>query len=91
MFNVETFVVPTWAMPAIINNDFSGLEPGDEAKIRRFLQETEAALGHGHFSYDPEAYCTFFSRNNDVHSLSDECLSVDYCYRVEQAPMSMTG
>jgi hypothetical protein len=52
--------IPSWAVVAIINNDYSGLEPEDEEKLNNFLNE------YKNYYFVPPEGEEYFSHHNDI-------------------------
>ena len=79
MRNFETFeyVIPAWAMSALINGDHSGISEEDSYFITALEEHVIHAHGIGHWSYDTEQEPSF-RRDNDLHSLADDCLDVQW-------------
>ena len=76
-FEQIEYVIPDWALCAVINDDYSGLEDQDIADLEKFL---ESVPGEGHWGYcDNESY---FSRHNDVHSLGGNVVDVIWNKRI---------
>lgn len=86
------YVIPTFFLPALINDDYSGLTDDEECAIIAFLADSkhdareaidsEATLKpvlyqSMHWSYDSES--DYFCKYHDVHHLIGACV----CTKVE--------
>lgn len=60
------FDIPTWALSALINGDFSGLEDDDEKKLNTFIQKTVDEYGNANFMSGGESEEPSFRWRNDI-------------------------
>lgn len=67
----ETFTVPAWSLPALINGDYSGLNDSDIENIKNFISDNNITGISGEIS---EAY---FSHRNDVHNLGSDVVDIE--------------
>jgi hypothetical protein len=65
------FTIPEWAMPVLINGDYSGLSDEDEAKIDEFVNDTVKEFGNANFMDGDEDLG--FLRSNDIDNLGSNC------------------
>lgn len=75
------YVIPDWALPALINGDYSGLEDIDEQKINKFIDEVVSIHGNAHFMGGDEDLG--FCPRNDIDKLGSNC------YRLYIRPSKM--
>lgn len=76
--NLVDFDVPEWAMPALINDDRSGLSDEDEAKLDEFINDVAKQYGNAHFmlgDIDGEDNLGFKS-SNDIDNLGSNVYRV---------------
>lgn len=67
----ETYTCPTWALSAIINGDYSGIEdPEDKAQVEKFIEDNQADF------YGEEAGS--YHSSHPVFGLPCECVDL-YC------------
>lgn len=71
----EYYVSEHW-LPAIFNDDFSGLDDDDETILRDFLTSVQNECGHGHWSW-PDDEMEDFTRC-EVSNLHAYCLKLTY-------------
>ena len=76
VFETYVYTIPTWAICVIEYGDYSGLNDHDIKALESFLNTLPI---NGHFSWpddiDSEKY---FSYRNDITSLGDEVIKVNY-------------
>lgn len=58
------FIIPTWAMSAIVNGDYSGLDDAEEEKLKIFIDKKVEKYGNANFMLADEG--TYFSNSNDI-------------------------
>lgn len=77
------YLVPEWALSALINGDFSGLSDEDEEKIEKFIKEVVKHYGNAHFMInDMEGEDNLgFKYRNDIDNLGSNV------YRVYVKPL----
>lgn len=64
------FVIPEWAMSALVNGDYTGLEDYEEEKLKEFVKNTVNNFGNAHFIYNgDESDNLGFVWRNDIDSL----------------------
>lgn len=72
--NLYEFVIPNWAMSALINGDFSGLSDEDEDKLNRFIEEVTAEYGNAWFMLPSDDKIDLgFKWRNDIDNLGSDC------------------
>lgn len=72
--NIIDFVIPNWALSALINADMSGLTDEDEAKINKFVDKTVAKYGYAIFSLPEDDELDLgFKYSNDIDNLGSDC------------------
>lgn len=64
--SILEFTIPTWAVPALINGDYSGLEDEDEEKLNKFVEKTVAKYGNALFMLGDKSEETEFHYRNDI-------------------------
>lgn len=64
------YILPSWALPAIVNGDESGLEEGEGEKIANFIE------AEGILSVSPQGE-EFFSHTNDLDNMGSTCYDCD--------------
>jgi hypothetical protein len=78
-FTEYEFTIPTWALPAIFNDDYSGLSYKDEENIRLFLSHNFNYLGVGHFDIPEDDAEHYISNYNQISGyLLDTCVTLTY-------------
>lgn len=79
--------IPSWAMSALINGDYSGLEDEDETKLNYFVQKVMKQYGNANFMMnDIEGEDNLgFRAYNDIDNLGDNV------YRLYIRPSSVTN
>lgn len=66
------FTLPNWALSALVNGDFSGLNEEDESKIIHFTGGVINKWGNAHFIVN-ETNDRGFLQRNDIDSLGSDC------------------
>ena len=69
---INTYTIPAWALPALINGDTSGLTGGEEYALECFIND----LGEWENLVFVDKGEPFFSWSNDVDGLGAECFEV---------------
>ena len=73
---LETVVIPQWALVAIVNDDYSGLSDDDEALIERWLEAKAKKHGtDGTIHIEASDYTNFYYAN-DMTDMGDDCVEV---------------
>ena len=73
---LETVVIPQWAVAAIVNNDYSGLDDDDRALIEAWLEAKAEKHGMGDIDADGGSECPQFYYANDLTDIGDYCVKV---------------
>lgn len=63
--NTYEFTIPTWALPALVNGDLSGLDDRDEAVLNEFIKGLVDNYGHAFLSLGEDTE-PIFSWRNDI-------------------------
>ncbi len=72
--DVVDFCIPEWALPALINDDMSGLEDKDIEKINTFVAKTVEEFGNANFMLaDEKDLYLGFRHSNDIDNLGANC------------------
>jgi len=58
-FTQHTFTVLTEFLPALINDDFSGLTESEDVRVSEFISTVRDQYGIGHFDCDPNETAEF--------------------------------
>ena len=66
------FVIPTWALPSLINADDSGLNEDDIEKLDKFVKKVVKDYGNANFMLGSESDESYFSHRNDIDSLGSD-------------------
>ena len=74
--NVYEYTVPDWALPALINDDFSGLDDEDEKKVREFIKRVKMNVGNANFYGGDEEDDLGFVRSTDIDNLGTNAFKV---------------
>ena len=79
-FEVETYKIPSWALPALVNNDYTGIIDDDEAFVDNLCEWLDGEYGHGlwHIGNVSEQ---FFGRS-DFGGLSGDVCDVEIVYKL---------
>jgi hypothetical protein len=82
-----TYQVPAWALPALINGDYSGLSDSEEQSIEEFASDFNEACNCGdelpaHWSlagliFNPIDDAPYFSSRNAIDGLGGEVYDVE--------------
>jgi len=71
-----TYTVPIFYLPAIINDDYSGLSDDEEKELDEFLNGIYQDFGRGHWAYNN---CeNYFTYTNDINNLGNDCVDIQY-------------
>ena len=73
------YIVPDWALGALINGDYSGLSEEDEQKLEAFTDKVVARHGNAHFMIHAGGENDGnmgFRHSNDVDNLGSDCYKV---------------
>ena len=65
-FEVVDFDIPTWALPALINSDYSGLNDSEIEKLNKFCDKTALEYGNANFSLGDQSDKHWFKWHNDI-------------------------
>ena len=76
LHELETVVIPQWAVTAIVNNDYSGLTDDDRALIEAWLEAKAKKHGMGDIQLDAGSERSGFCNVNDMTSEGDYCVEV---------------
>lgn len=71
--NIISYIVPVHFVPAIINDDPTGLSDREEEELEQFLN----TLLPGYFTLGDQVEPEFYYRN-DVNNLGGDCLELPY-------------
>ncbi len=74
--DIYEYEVPSWALGALINGDYSGLSDEDEQKINNFVQSVVSEVGNANFYGGEEEDRIGFSGFNDIDKLGSEVYKV---------------
>jgi hypothetical protein len=89
--DIIEFTVPDWAMSALINGDYSGLNKEDEEKVKKFIENTVKEYGHADFALTGDETITDeetgketivdnsdlgFRHSNDIDNLGTNCCKI---------------
>jgi hypothetical protein len=69
---IGDYIIPEWALPALINGDNSGLTDKEESALDEFLMQFEGFEGLVFVDSDTRFFCW----TNDVDGLGAECFTV---------------
>ena len=75
---LETVVIPQWALVAIVNDDYSGLSDEDEALIEAWLEakaKKHGSLYASDIHIEASDYTNFYYAN-DLTDVGDDCVEV---------------
>lgn len=75
------YKLPTWALPAIINNDYTGCNDEERDIINSFLSE----LPPGHFSIVSEEYFTNYDLLTPFKKLGNAGMCADAHYFISRS------
>jgi len=64
--NVFAFRIPTWAAPALINADLSGLNDEEIEKLDEFVDDVSNTYGNAYFMLGDDSDVVEFKRSNDI-------------------------
>jgi hypothetical protein len=68
------FIVPNWALSALINSDESGLTDEDREKLNAFVNDVVSQYGNANFMLPGEGEMELgFLRSNDIDNLGSDC------------------
>jgi len=72
--NIE-FIIPEWALCAIVNDDYTGLTEEETGKINKFLESLFKAYGNNNLfdRLDSTEDELGFCRSNDIDNLGTNC------------------
>ena len=76
--DLNEYIVPDWAMPALINGDYSGLSDEDEQKLEMFIKEVITQNGNANFMLgDIDGKDDLgFKHSNDIDNLGSNAYRV---------------
>ena len=79
-----TYTVPAWALPALINGDYSGLSDSEEQAVQEFESDFLEASRLGDeleslsgLIYNPIDFVPYFSNNNAIDGLGGDVYDVE--------------
>ena len=75
LHELETVVIPQWAVTAIVNGDYTGWSDDDEALIERWLEAKAKKHGMGDIHIEASGYENFYYAN-DLTDMGDDCVEV---------------
>jgi hypothetical protein len=87
------FDIPEWALSALINGDYSGLEDDDEAKINQFVKRVSEKYGNANFMMnDIEGEDNLgFKHSNDIDNLGSNVYRLYLRPSKAEEPMNEYG
>jgi hypothetical protein len=72
--SILEFRIPSWALCALINGDFSGLSDEDQIKLGKFINTTVKKYGNANFMLSSEDQRNEgFYHSNDIDNLGGDC------------------
>ena len=74
--DLETALIPEWAVVAIINNDYSGLNSDDELLIESWLESKYSEHGTDEIILVKASEYADFCYANDMTDTGDDCVRV---------------
>ena len=91
--SLRGYEVPEWAIPALINGDYSGLSDEDEKKIKRFTQRVISEVGNANFMLgDMDGDDDLgFRRSNQIDNLGSNVFRLYVRKSNMEESTSMTG
>lgn len=92
MFEKYEFTVPEYYLPAIFNDDYSGLDDEEEAALKDFLDSLEHHLGEepcGHWAMDNDAEA-YFAHSNDVTNEGCNVIDIYWMQLTDSEPEAPT-
>ena len=66
--------LPAWALPGIINGDFSGIDDNDEKMVQSWLDATLAEYNAKEIIVVPSSDYAEFRPHNAMHRQGDDCV-----------------
>lgn len=79
-FESDTYKVPAWALSALVNNDYTGIEDDDEAYIDNLCEWLDSEYGQGNWHIGTIS-APYFSRADLGGILGDVC-DVEIVYKM---------
>jgi len=73
---VLEFIIPQWAVCALINGDLSGLDDQDIEKLKSFTDKTIKKYGNADFMLGEESENSYFRWSNDILNEGDNVIKL---------------
>jgi hypothetical protein len=83
--DLQSYVIPTHFVCAIVNDDYTGLEDKEEAIVKQFLED----LGERYMFASPSDQDDYFTRCHDFREygiLACDCVEVEIAFKPESEP-----
>ena len=83
--DLQSYVIPTHFLCAILNDDYTGLENNDEAIVKQFLKD----LGPRYMFISLTDEDSYFTRCHDFREygiLAGDCMAVEIAFKPESEP-----
>ena len=82
-FEIDTYKIPSFALPAIVNNDYTGIQDDDEAFVDNLCAWLDEEYGQGNWhvaSYSEP----FFSRSQEpiFGGIASDVCDVEIAYKL---------
>ena len=74
--DLETALIPQWAVTAIVNDDYTGLTDDDEALIESWLESKYTEHGTDEIILVKASDYADFFYSNDMTDVGDDCVKV---------------
>ena len=74
--DLETALIPQWAVTAIVNDDYTGLTDDDEALIEAWLESKYTEHGTDEIILVKASDYADFAYSNDMTDMGDDCIKV---------------
>ena len=84
-FDLQSYVIPSHWICALVNDDFTGVDDSEDAIIRQFI----ADLGDRYLFTVPEDSDSYFTRCHDAREygiLACDCVEVQIAFKPESEP-----
>ncbi len=72
------YSIPSWALPALINGDWSGLELEDCEKLENWMRKESAKHSRFYAIAPNESHELGFCHTNDIDNLGADCVLVPF-------------